>query len=45
MSAPDDTAAICNWMDLLACSAERISAVSVAGAKPSRRAELSIPLI
>ena len=24
-------------MDLLACSAERISAVSVAGAKPSRR--------
>ena len=29
----------------LACSAERISAVFVAGAKPSRRAELSIPLI
>ena len=33
----DDTAAICDWMDLLAGSAERISAVSVAGAKASRR--------
>ena len=33
----DDTAAICDWMDLLAGSAERISAVSVAGAKASHR--------